>query len=498
MRNQPGCPTRRRLGFEGLEDRHLLSGGPFVGPRPEVVIAGPTVPWSFERPADLAAVETVAIGTHGDLSTPGGGPSWEGSGLADRSGSLFSPPGQEPSFAPVALGVALPDWARSSELDQESSLAADQPAFHLGPGPAPLAGVALADQSGPSWGPGTGSVAPSPFGGGLSWRGGGGPLVWPGKGAEFPSGGAGFFAMEKDPTGGPEPFYLLRAESQAPEFPGLNPPGLNPPGANPPGLNPPGANPPGANPPGATGLAAYFSSQGNRPELSEPEAASTPPGSPLVGSNPMGPPYGVAPIVGNTTGPASGGPSAPLATGSGSLPAQPGSVLDAGGTAERSWSASAARDWSVGIGTVPPGVTLAVPIHNTAAPTSTTRHWSLRPAAVGDSPVAKGYEQGLALQGADLITAAVPFDQASLEAALDQFVRQLDDLDIRRLAAGGPAPIAVGVLTAAGTAASLELARRFWRRRRLVAQGIAAGYPVLREIPLGFPELPGSWSERGR
>jgi hypothetical protein len=483
MRNQPGSPTRRSLGFEGLEDRHLLSGGPFVGPRPEVVIAGPTVPWSFERLADFAAVEIVAIGTHGDLSTPGGGPSWEENGLADRSGSLFSPPGQEPSFAPVALGVALPNWARSSELDQESFSAADQPAFHLGPGPAPLAGVALADQPGPSWGPGTGSDAPSPFGGGLAWRGGGGPLVWAGKGAEFPSGGASFFAVEKDLTGGPEPFYLLRAESQAPEFPGLNPPG---------------ANPPGANPSGATGLAAYFSSQGNRPELSETEAASTPPGSPLVGSNPMGPQYGVAPIVGNTTGPASGGPSAPVATVSGGLPAQPGSVLDAGGTAERSWSASAARDWSLGIGTVPPGGTLAVPIRNTAAPTSTTRHWSLRPATVGDIPVAKGREEGLALQGADLIAAAVPFDQASLEAALDQFVRQLDDQDIRRLAARGPAPIAVVALTALGTVASLEFARRFWRRQRLVAQGIAAGYPVLREIPLGFPELPGSWSERGR
>jgi hypothetical protein len=219
------------------------------------------------------------------------------------------------------------------------------------------------------------------------------------------------------------------------------------------------------------------------------------PGNLLVGSNPLGP-QGLATIVGNAAGPVSAGPSAPLATASGSLPTQPGWVLDAGGTAERLWPAGAARERTVVVGTLPPSGTVVVPVRYPAAPT--IRHWSLRPAAVAVVPAAEGREAGLSPQGADLIAQALPFDRASLEAALDQFVHQLDELDIRRLAARGPAPIAVFVLTALSSAASMELARRFWRRRLLVAKGIGVGDRVVREIPLGFPELPGSWSEKVR
>ena len=471
MRNQPGTPSRRSLGFEDLEDRHLLNGGSFIGARPEVVITGPTVSWSLERPADFAAIETVARGTHGNPSAPGGDSSWQGGGLADRPGGLSSEPGPGPSFATATPAVALSVWAGSSQPGPGPSWTPDEPAHHPGDGAGlpSLGGGGLADQSGAGSGPGTGSESPYPSAGSAPWRPDG-LQDWPGKGTGLPLAGAAFFTAGKDFGGPPEPFYLVRVESQTPGLPGLNLAG-------------------------ATALAASFSAQGNRLEPGATEPSTTAPGNLLVGSNPVGP-QGVAAIVGNTTGSVSGGPSAPLAAASGGLPAQLGPIWDAGGTAERHWSVGAARERTVAMGALPSGGALAVPIHNTAAPT--TRHWSLRPATAAEVPAAEGGEDRLSPRGADLIAEALPFDRASLEAALDQFVRQLDELDIRRLTARGPAPIAVFVLTALGSAASMEFARRFWRRRLLIAKGIPVGDPVVREIPLGFPELPGSWSERVR
>src|SRR5262249_1439637 len=133
-------------------------------------------------------------------------------------------------------------------------------------------------------------------------------------------------------------------------------------------------------------------------------------------------------------------------------------------------------------------------VHRTAAPA--THHWSLRPTGVAEVPAAECPEEDLSPHGADLIARALPFDRASLEAALDQFIHQLGELDIRHLAGRGPLPIAVFMVTALGSAASMEFARRFWRRKLLVAKGLRVGDPVIREIPLGFPELPGSWSEK--
>jgi hypothetical protein len=291
-----------------------------------------------------------------------------------------------------------------------------------------------------------------------------------GKSPWIQSTGVVFFAEEKGNGDPPGTFSLSRTESQPPDVAGLNLVG-------------------------ATSLAVYISSQGLRGEPGGTEPPPMVPGGILVGSNPVGP-QALVTIAGNATGPVGGGPSAALATASSSLPAQPGRVLDVGGPVERLWAAGAARERTVLGGALPPDGTLAVPIRYPALATS--HHWSLRPAPVAVVPATEGREEGDAPRGADLIAEALPFDRASLEAALDQFVHQLDELDLRRLAARGPAPLVVFVLTALSSAASMEIARRFWRRRLLVAKGIGVGHPVVREIPLGFPELPGSWSERVR
>jgi hypothetical protein len=199
---------------------------------------------------------------------------------------------------------------------------------------------------------------------------------------------------------------------------------------------------------------------------------------------------------GNAAGSGRSGPVGPWATAGGGLPAQSGSGLDAGISAERFWPADISGERAGRIATISSGGDRVVPVRSATAPSA--RHRTLRPAAVAGVPAAGDGEKDFVPQGADLIAAALPFDRASLEAALDQFVRQLDGLDIRRLVARGQASLIVFVMTALGSAAAMEFARRFWRRRLLVAQGIRVGDPVVREIPLGFPELPGSWSERVR
>lgn len=98
--------------------------------------------------------------------------------------------------------------------------------------------------------------------------------------------------------------------------------------------------------------------------------------------------------------------------------------------------------------------------------------------------------------GADLIVEMLPIARGSLEEALDQFVRQLDHLDAGLLEATGPAPIVVFSLTLLSTAASAEMARRYVRRKTSLKRGILAVDSSGRPLTLGFPELPGSWSER--
>ena len=99
-------------------------------------------------------------------------------------------------------------------------------------------------------------------------------------------------------------------------------------------------------------------------------------------------------------------------------------------------------------------------------------------------------------RGADLIAKAIPFARESLEQALEQFVDQLDDLDLGLLGTRGPAPIVMFSVAAITTAASAELARRYVQRKSTLSRAILALENSGRRLTLGFPELPGCWSER--
>ncbi len=115
---------------------------------------------------------------------------------------------------------------------------------------------------------------------------------------------------------------------------------------------------------------------------------------------------------------------------------------------------------------------------------------------------ADGYPSGGSIEsiaeprGADLIAKAIPFARESLEQALEQFVDQLDDLDLGLLGTRGPAPIVMFSVAAITTAASAELARRYVQRKNTLGRAILAVETSGRQLTLGFPELPGSWSER--
>jgi hypothetical protein len=98
--------------------------------------------------------------------------------------------------------------------------------------------------------------------------------------------------------------------------------------------------------------------------------------------------------------------------------------------------------------------------------------------------------------GADLIAEALPFARESLEDALEDFVSQLGGVDLGLFEVHGPAPIvmfAAGLLT---SAVSAELVRRHLQRMGAQNRRILAVDPSGRQHTLGFPELPGSWSER--
>src|SRR5262249_16284082 len=132
MRNQPET-TARRLGFEDLEDRRLLNGGPFIGPRPDAMLAAQLVPGTFERPAFVAP-----LGFYGNPVSSSDNRSWQGSGLPDRPGSLSYSSGPELAFAP------------------------GEPAYQPGGGLPPMPGSTVAYQSRPGLGPGPGgSIYPS-------------------------------------------------------------------------------------------------------------------------------------------------------------------------------------------------------------------------------------------------------------------------------------------------------------------------------------------------
>ena len=117
--------------------------------------------------------------------------------------------------------------------------------------------------------------------------------------------------------------------------------------------------------------------------------------------------------------------------------------------------------------------------------------------ASAGEPRTRGDEgQSLLPHAAGLISEVIPFDRASLEAAVDQFFDQLEDLGVGQLTEPGSLRVLPLSLTVIGAVAGAEITRR-----RLRAKG-GRGHDTRRRDPLGsedllgFPELPGSWSTR--
>lgn len=105
------------------------------------------------------------------------------------------------------------------------------------------------------------------------------------------------------------------------------------------------------------------------------------------------------------------------------------------------------------------------------------------PASAGEAPRP---------QGADLIAEALPFAGDSLERSLEDFVRQLRDVDVTR----GPAPAMMASIAVATVAVSSVLAHEVVRRRSGRRGGLRLVDSRGRELALCFPDLPRSWSRR--
>ncbi len=228
-----------------------------------------------------------------------------------------------------------------------------------------------------------------------------------------------------------------------------------------------------------------------RPELNEPTSSQSATVGVLVTNNPTGPQMTPAP----GTAPANVGLGAPISS-VGNVPLQANSLLDASNlNADRSTSSSSAAEGMIGVANSQSG-RASRPRGPSTNPVPVD-HAALRPTLGPDDRASDGPRESLPLpQGADLIVEGLPMGRDSLEAALDRFVRQLDELDAGLLDVRGPAPIVIFSLSLLSAAASAEMARRYVRRKTSLKRGMLAVDPAGRQLTLGFPELPGSWSER--
>jgi hypothetical protein len=98
-------------------------------------------------------------------------------------------------------------------------------------------------------------------------------------------------------------------------------------------------------------------------------------------------------------------------------------------------------------------------------------------------------------KSADLITSVLSFDRAALDRAVDQFFEKFAEIDPDELVLPVSARIILYTLAVAGAYAGLDVVRRRWRQAKAgkyvrVPHALATAYPV------GFPQLPGSWSSR--
>jgi hypothetical protein len=96
---------------------------------------------------------------------------------------------------------------------------------------------------------------------------------------------------------------------------------------------------------------------------------------------------------------------------------------------------------------------------------------------------------------ADLITSGLPFDRAALDRAVDQFFQQFAELDPDELVRPLSARIILYTLAFAGAYAGLDVVRRRWRQAK-ASKHVRVSHALATAYPVGFPQLPGSWSSR--
>jgi len=105
-------------------------------------------------------------------------------------------------------------------------------------------------------------------------------------------------------------------------------------------------------------------------------------------------------------------------------------------------------------------------------------------------------EELLPPHAAGLIASVLPYDQRSLEKAVDQFLDQLQELNVGSLIEPDPVRAIVVSTAVIGAAVAVETARRRLSPRRRRNQPTRVWDANESEELLGFPELPGSWSAR--
>ncbi len=228
-----------------------------------------------------------------------------------------------------------------------------------------------------------------------------------------------------------------------------------------------------------------------RPDLSEQGPSQSTTVGVLGGSNPGSPQV----TASNGTNTASATVGGPLAL-AGNAPVQSNALLDASIVNDDHLTTTTGFvDGLIGAGDAQSGRDIRPSAHR-AIPSVVYRA-AHRPISDSANGTSEGPREPIPSPlGADLIVEALPMVRESLETALDQFVRQLDHLDVSLLNTPAPTPIVVFCLTLLSTAASAEMARRYVRRKTSLKRGILAVDPSGRQLTLGFPELPGSWSER--
>jgi hypothetical protein len=476
MRKHRLITLRRRPGFDSLEGRQLLSAGNFGPPTlGETVAAPPPVRGFDPGSAEFAPV----IGFRQDPSRLDGPAEWGQGGFAsqERNASEAVPGvGLASTWAyPLFPSGGTPAFMRSSP---EFSAGGIPTVFtEFSPGGETFwmttngwGSQAAAGQSLPA-----GSLSAADpdesMGSGLPVN----PMISQVNGS---GSGSDWNSADDAAETFAAPYVALGSAKGA--YPSDPPFAANPPSPSPQsGWPTPRAHPDSieSGPSQSTSVNVYASSNGVLNSVSQQGLAAT------VGVSPTSPGSGkgldgVVPLAGI------------------SAPVQPNTLLDPDGDgADRPASAGGYQERGIGVGPVELG---QIPRLSGLSSNASGRfhRWMLSTKDANDRVAYELNQEGPAPRGAELIAEALPFARESLEDALQGFVNQLGAMDLGLVDARGPAPIVLFSIAVLTSAVSVELARRFVQRRNAMNRGIVAIDPSGRQHILGFPELPGSWSER--